>query len=230
MSLGTDTTRCGNKGTGLSPSPLRAPVLLVPAVLACAVFALTLGVAEASTVLRFSPDDMTDRAAIILHGKVVAKRARHLAKGVIVTDYRLEVFEAYKGFKGKQFAFSAYGGVLGKRGSGISGAASYHMNEEILIFLAPINKLGCRAAVGLAQGKYTIRTVEGRKLAFRDLEGLRLMDRQSGKIEEGHDHQQEQGVAFAELVERVKQRVAANKKKAAQEDSTGSEGSQGRGK
>lgn len=215
MSLGTDTTRCGKRGTGLAQV----------AALTCAFVALSLGVAEASTVLRFSPDDMTDRAAMILHGKVVAKRARHLAKGVIVTDYRLEVFDHYKGFKGKQFAFSAYGGVLGKRGSGISGAASYRVNEEILVFLAPINKLGCRAAVGLAQGKYTIRTVEGRKLAFRDLEGLRLMDRKSGKIEEIH---QEQGVAFDDLVERIKQRVAANKKKAAQED-TGSKGSQGRG-
>jgi len=220
MSLGTDTTRCGKKGTGLAPAGL------VQAALTCAFVVLSLGVAEASTVLRFSPDDMTDRAAIILHGKVVAKRARHLAKGVIVTDYRLEVFDHYKGFKGKQFAFSAYGGVLGKRGSGISGAASYRVNEEILVFLAPINKLGCRAAVGLAQGKYSIRTVEGRKLAFRDLEGLRLMDRKSGKIEEAH---QEQGVVFDDLVERIKQRVAANKKKAAQEDATGSKGSQGRG-
>jgi hypothetical protein len=165
--------------------------------------------AEASTVLRFGPEDMTDRAAVILHAKVIYKQSRHLDRGVIVTDYRLEIREALKGFKGKLFSFTAYGGVVGERGSGISGASSFTKNEEILVFLTRINKLGVRACVGLAQGKYTVRVIKGKSLAFRDLEGLRYMDRKSGKLE---DAKPEQGVDFLGLIQQIKKRLAASKK------------------
>ncbi|MGE0708015.1 MAG: hypothetical protein AB7N76_17605 [Planctomycetota bacterium] len=167
-----------------------------------------LGIARASTVLRFAPEDMTDRAAVILHAKVILKQCRHLDRGVIVTDYRLEVRDALKGFRGDIFSFTAYGGVLGDRGGGISGDASFGLGEEVFVFLTPINKLGLRAAVGLAQGKYSIREVKGRKLAFRDLEGLQLMDRGNGKVEEAKP---EQGVDFEELVARVKARLETKK-------------------
>lgn len=172
-------------------------------------------VATASTVLRFDAKDLTDHATVIVHGKVTSKVPRALSENVIVTNYQVEVLEGLKGLeegslKDGVFSFSAYGGVTAERGSGISGAASYAKGEEILVFLTGENKYGCRAAVGLAQGKYTIREVEGRKLAFRDLEGLRLMDRKSGAIEEA---KAEQGVAFDELLAGVKRRLAENKTK-----------------
>lgn len=169
-------------------------------------------VAVASTVLRFDADDLTDRATVILHGKVLTKTARSLGKGVIVTTYQVEVYKALKGLSAEQaekpFVFSAYGGVTAERGSGISGAANYSKDEEILVFLTGENKIGCRAAVGLAQGKYTIRKVKGKKLAFRDLEGLRLMDQKSGAIEEA---KAEQGVEFDVLLAGVERRLAETK-------------------
>ena len=190
--------------------------------------ALVASTALASTVLRFSPSDLADHATLVVHGKVVGKQARRLSKNVIVTNYQIQVSEAFHGglaleaaaakgetapdlaLKGKVFAFSSYGGVTEDRGSGISGAASYTKDEEVLVFLTGENKIGCRAAVGLAQGKYTIRLVEGKRLAFRDLEGLRLMDRKSGVIEEA---KAEQGVAFDSLLAGVKRRLAENKTK-----------------
>ncbi|MBL4848501.1 MAG: hypothetical protein JKY65_23515 [Planctomycetes bacterium] len=194
---------------------------------------LVASTALGSTVLRFSADDLADRATIIVHGKVVGKQARRLSKGVIVTNYSIQVTEAFHGglglkaakakgkpledlglknlgLRGKVFTFASYGGVTPERGSGISGAASYSKDEEILVFLTGENKIGCRAAVGLAQGKFTIRLVEGKRLAFRDLEGLRLMDRKSGVIEET---KAEQGVAFDSLLAGVKRRLAKNKTK-----------------
>lgn len=171
-------------------------------------------VVSASTVLRFDANDLTDRADVIVHGKVLSKVARPLGEGVIGTNYRIQVTEGVKTPEGLVqdgvFSFCAYGGVTAERGSGISGDASYAKDEEILVFLTGENKYGCRAAVGLAQGKYTIREVEGRRLAFRDLEGLRLMDRKSGAIEEA---KVEQGVAFDDLLAGVKRRLAENKTK-----------------
>lgn len=196
-----------------------------------ALLVLVASSALASTVLRFSPDQLADNATIVVHGKVESKQARRLSEGVIVTNYGIKVTEAFHGgmamktakakgqkltdleLKGKTFTFSAYGGVTVERGSGISGAASYEKGEEILVFLTGENKIGCRAAVGLAQGKYTIRLVEGKRLAFRDLEGLRLMDRKSGAIEEAKD---EQGVPFDSLLAGVKKRLAENKTKLGQ--------------
>ncbi len=169
------------------------------------------GVASAATVLRFDTDDLVDRASVIIHGKITYKQARKTATGSVVTDLRLEVFEALKGAKGKTFSFSVYGGVVGTRGSAISGAPAFSKDEEILVFLDAKNKHGLRMAIGLAQGKYTVRVVKGKKLAFRDMEGLQLMDRKSGKVK---DAKSEQGRPFAELLEQVRKRLksAAGKK------------------
>lgn len=167
--------------------------------------------AVASTVLRFGVKDLTTRSAVIIHGKVTSKTARDVGRGVIVTDYKIEVYEAVKGVKGKTFLFTAYGGILEKRGSAISGAPKYSVNEEVFLFLSKSNKKGWRQAIGLAQGKYTIRAVKGKKMAFRDLEGLRLMDRQSGAVEAA---KKESGVAFDQLLKDVKTTVKAQTKKA----------------
>jgi len=207
-------------------TPLAAPLTAV-----LAVFVASAGSAEATTVIRLSNHDMTERAEVILHGKVVAKSCRALGKGVIVTDYRLAVSRVYKdgffrpramlfgggpateGFRiagpskpaqAKTYAFTTYGGVIGDRGSAIHGAATYQLKEEIFVFLSAVNKIGCRMAIGLAQGKYTIRKVEGKTLAFRDLEGLKLLDPKTRKIRAA---KAEQGLPLATLVSHVTTRV-----------------------
>ncbi len=161
--------------------------------------------AAASTVLRFDLDDLVDRAAVIVHGKVLEKHSRRGEDGSIVTDLRVEVTDGLKGVRGEAFNFTVFGGVLGTRGSAVAGAATFETGEEILVFLGRPNKRGVRGTIGLSQGKYTIREVDGERLAFRDLEGLRLMDRSSGEVEEAKT---EQGVPFDELLERVQARLA----------------------
>lgn len=160
------------------------------------------GVANGATVLRFDSDDLTERAAVIVHGKVAAKSARKSKTGEILTDLRLDVIELVKGARGKTFSFSVFGGVLGNKGTAISGAPTFEVGEEILLFLDKTNDQGLRVAVGLSQGKYTIREVDGVRKAFRDLEGLRYFDPTSGETE---DAKPEQGREFAELLQSVKQ-------------------------
>ena len=161
-------------------------------------------VASSSTVERMDPDQLTSRANVIFHGKCVEKKARERSDGAVVTDYQFDVYEFLKGAKGKTFSFTAYGGIIGDRGSAIAGAPQFQVDEEVLLFLDTINKAGCRQTIGLAQGKYSIRLVDGKKTAFRDLEGLKLLDPETKKVAEP---KAEQGVPFDELTDRVKTRL-----------------------
>ena len=162
---------------------------------------LLCGVAAGSTVLRFDTREMVERAAIVAHGKVTRLQAREAADGTILTDLEVRVAEAFKGVRSDRFVFTVYGGVVGRRGSAIAGAAEFVLGEEVLVFLSQANRAGVRATIGLAQGKYTIREVEGQRLAFRDLEGLQLMD-DSGDLEEAPAS--DQGVPVADLLARVR--------------------------
>lgn len=165
--------------------------------------------APASTVLRMGPDELTDRAQVIIHATCIQKQPRLRADGAVVTDYRFTVHAFLKGGTARSFAYTAYGGILGDRGTAVAGSPTFEEGEEVLLFLDSENKQGCRTAIGLAQGKYSIRLVEGTKLAFRDLEGLRLLDPKSGEAKEA---QPEQGVEFETLLARVKQRIETTKK------------------
>lgn len=165
---------------------------------------LLCGVASASTVLQFGTEDMVRRAAIVAHGKVTRLQAREAIDGTILTDLELEVSEAFKGVRGDRFVFTVYGGVLGERGSAIAGAAQFVAGEEVVVFLSAANQRGVRATIGLAQGKYTIREVEGQRLAFRDLEGLRLVD---AKGQTAAASGSDQGVPVGALLERIRAAV-----------------------
>jgi hypothetical protein len=161
--------------------------------------------ATATSVVRLDVDQLSDKAEVIIHGRCVRKQARKDRQGDIVTDLTLEVFDGLKGDLGRTFEFTVYGGVLPERGSAIAGAPTFKTGEELLVFLGPVNARGLRMVIGLAQGKYTIRRERGKTLAFRNLQGLRLVDSETG---EEHDPEPEQGVPFDELLARIKARLA----------------------
>lgn len=191
---------------------MRVARILVPAL---AGFGLLMGAgrAHATSVERFDLKEMTQRAEVIVHGRVTSTECRVDDRGAIVTDVKLEVTELFKTKDGedkaqvKTFTFTVYGGIVGNRGSAISGAPVFTPGEELLLFLSKQNDAGLRTAIGLAQGKYTIRLEGGRKLAYRNLEGLRLVDPGTGEVQEST--QPEQGVAWDELRERVKSALEA---------------------
>ena len=165
------------------------------------------GTAQAPSVERFDLQEMTQRAEVVIHGKVQKTECRLDAKGNIVTDVKLEVGELLKRKPGeaadaKSFEFAVYGGIFGGRGSAVSGAPTFNQGEEVLLFLSPVNSAGLRTCIGLSQGKYTIRLEGGKKLAYRNLEGLRIVDPKTGEVKESTGP--EQGVPFDELRERVK--------------------------
>jgi hypothetical protein len=155
----------------------RTGALLVVALVALA------GLGEASTVLRFSNEELARRADVILLGKCTAMTARAGDGPVIFTEYTFDVAEFVKGApvgsSSKTFQFKALGGKLEDRGWVISGSATYGQDEECLVFLdAPHPKTGARHAIGLAQGKFSVKVESGtnKKYLVRDLGGLRVVD------------------------------------------------------
>lgn len=178
----------------------------VVAALASLLLVASAGVAWATTVLRFTTDELTDRADVVVHGQCVAARTRDTRDGV-VTDYDVRVSESLKGGAGAAFSFTTYGGVTETRGTFIPGAPTITQDEELVLFLDAPNKAGCRMFIGMAQGKFTVKEDEasGRKVASRNLEGLSFLDPATGEAVEAKP---EQAVRLDDLLARIRARVA----------------------
>jgi hypothetical protein len=174
------------------------------ALAAVALGLLVAGPALATTVLRFTREELTDRAEVIVHGTCSDVRGRVTPSGV-VTDVDLDVIDALKGVSGPRFTFTTYGGVTPERGTFIAGAPTFRSGEEVVLFLDKRNKDGCRLAIGMAQGKYTVREEAGRKVALRNLTGLRFLDSATGDVQEAAS---EEGVPLADLLRDIRTQVA----------------------
>jgi hypothetical protein len=159
--------------------------------------------ALATTVLRFSTQELTERADVILHGTCTAVTGRTTPEGV-VTDVELRVTRGLKNHSAATFSFSTYGGVTSERGTFIAGAPNFQVGEEVVVFLDRANRQGHRLAIGMSQGKYTVREEAGRKLATRNLVGLRFVDPATGEVEEAG---QEQAVVLDDLLAAVEQHL-----------------------
>jgi hypothetical protein len=137
-------------------------------------------VAAASTVLHFSDEELTKRADVIVHGKCTKATPREGFNKMVVTDYELEVIERIKGkADDKKFTFTTFGGKLADHGTLIHGSPTFEVGEECIVFLDVVDaRSGCRTPIGLAQGKFSVRSDPGtsKKHLVRELGGLRLVD------------------------------------------------------
>lgn len=165
-------------------------------------------VAHATTVLRFSTAELVQRSELIVHGVCTGSQGRETRDGV-VTDYRIEVKAALKGKADGVLTFTTYGGVVAGRGTFIPGAPTIQVDEEVVLFLDAENAAKCRLPIGLSQGKYGVKADEqGKKHAYRNLEGLRLVDRTTGSIEEAGT---EQGVPLDDLLATIKSHLKSTR-------------------
>jgi hypothetical protein len=178
-----------------------------------AVLAMTLLViapAWATSVLRFSLEELTDRAELIIHGTCTQLQARETPDGV-VTDVTVAVTSALKGTPPATFTFTAYGGQTETRGTFVAGSPTFEQDEEVVLFLDRENDRGFRLAIGMAQGKYTVREEDGRKVASRNLAGLRFVDPKTNEVSEADD-EPEPGVALDELLKTIKGHLARERR------------------
>ncbi len=159
--------------------------------MAAVVLAALGAVGHASTVLQFSHEDLTRRADVIFHGRCTQALAKAGEGTIITTEYEFQVDEFLKGAPAgdaKTFRFRAIGGTLDGRTFQISGSPTYSLDEEVVLFLdVPHPKTQCRHAIGLAQGKFSVREdpESKKKYLVRDLGGLRLTDAAGKVVKEG---------------------------------------------
>lgn len=135
---------------------------------AIAVICGGIGTARATMVVPRTLDELVARAEYIVVGKIATKVAGAQADPLLgvtvpVTKYTLIVSEVLKGPAkvGESFPFEQLGG--GEGTARPVGVSSYVQGQEYLLFLKKLPS-GLWTTVGLEQGKWTVRIVDGKKV------------------------------------------------------------------
>jgi hypothetical protein len=122
----------------------------------------------ASLMSPLSIDEMTARAQLIVHGKVVSKSCQRDAAGRIYTEVDLEVSEVWKGnHSEKRLVVVHGGGTLGEERVVVSNQVQYEIGEEVVAFCV-LNSRGEAVTLGLCQGKFQVWKDEAGQLRARN--------------------------------------------------------------
>jgi len=120
-----------------------------------------------------SLDQLSEEAAIIVHGRVVSARIephpqlRNLTTIVI----SMAVNDTYKGKPQKSFSFRQY--VWDPRHA----AAEYGKGQELVLLMGPVSEFGLSSPVGLEQGRFRVsRDKAGQKVAVNGRGNLGLFE------------------------------------------------------
>lgn len=169
--------------------------------LAAAPGAGLLAPAEATTVLALEVTDLIQRAALILTAEITEVKpmwAKVDGVAQIRTEITLNVEARLKGeWAEPTFRFSQPGGVIGEGAARqrmhVPGAAAFKAGSRVLVFLERTGAGGW-AVVGMAQGLYTLETVEGVEVARRVVDDLHRLPQRR------HEVRRFEGVPSAEDV------------------------------
>ena len=120
--------------------------------------------AAATSVLPVSLQRMAKTAEIIFHGTAIGNEVRlDQASGRVATYTSFKVIEVIKGNPGEIHTIKQIGGQL--PGSNvrqvIHGVPRFAVGEEYVIFLPKPSSLGFASPIGLSQGKFDIRKLNG---------------------------------------------------------------------
>ena len=147
------------------------------------------GLADATTVQKFTVSDLAKKSESIVLARVEDETAR-MDEGTkeIYTYITLKVIEGVKGSKRSDNAknprggeelitIRQLGGTYGKYISVVPGMPTFQKGEEVVVFLSQKDRAGYPWVMGLQQGKYTVTTGEdGLKQVRNDVDGLSVVD------------------------------------------------------
>ena len=134
-------------------------------------------VANASVVIPLSVEQLAQKAAVVVRGRVTAHHADWTRGGRIVTTTTVAVTAALKGQPAATVEVRSLGGLVGGVGQQVAGEVHFADGEEVVVFLRPTGlKGGSYAVVGMAQGKFAVATSAQGQLATQNLEGLGFVD------------------------------------------------------
>ena len=139
-----------------NPRPVKIPMLLI--LLLCSLQA------AATSVLPVSLQRMATTAAIIFHGTAISNEVKlDQTSGRVATYTTFKVNEVIKGDPGTTHTIKQIGGQL--PGSNvrqlIHGVPQFAINQEYVIFLPEASSMGFASPIGLSQGKFDIRKLNG---------------------------------------------------------------------
>jgi hypothetical protein len=122
-----------------------------------------------------SLDQLTDEAAVIVHGSVISTKIEPhpQLKNLTTIVVTMRVGETYKGSARKTLVFRQY--IWDLRAQ--LDAADYRKGQELLLFLGPVSEYGLTSPVGLEQGRFRIlREQKGQVLAVNGRGNLGLFN------------------------------------------------------
>lgn len=128
----------------------------------------------------FTLPELFAQADRVVSGKVEAgKSFWNDAHDTIYTDYVVRTEKTYKGERAETLIVRLMGGKVGDRELVVSSNAVIADGERVLLFLRDAG--GFHAVVGMSQGKWSIRTLDGVDMAWRGA-ALGEKPRQEGEI------------------------------------------------
>lgn len=126
--------------------------------------------AQATVMFKLSTQELTERSKIVVVGKVVKQEVIWIQRR-LWTDTYVRVSSAIKGDRhsGETVVVRQPGGETSTIGMKVAGAATFKLNERVLVFGRPVGPQ-VYVVVGMAQGKFQIsRDRRGVLHARRDL-------------------------------------------------------------
>lgn len=161
-------------------SPMRG---IQTVVAACAVIGIVLcwpapAPADAGSAIRMNLEELVEGSALVVEARVQAARSGADARGLVYTDYDLEVERTFYGTDAPTRTVRLPGGMLPSgRGMMFPGLPELAVGEELLLMLSPAGRDDLRMPVGLAQGKFRLVTsAEGERFAVRTPSSAALID------------------------------------------------------
>lgn len=130
-------------------------------VLLCGLMLSSITMATSIRKLDFS--QLVDESEVVVYGSVLDTRSYLMpSRGWVLTDTRIEVWNAVKGQVGSEVTVTELGGEVGDLGMAVPGTARFERGEQVVVFLKNVG--GKWRTVGLIQGKFPVVDEGGEKI------------------------------------------------------------------
>jgi|JI10StandDraft_1071094.scaffolds.fasta_scaffold479981_2 uncharacterized membrane protein len=163
--------------------------------------------AGATIVQSLSLEEMSRKADVIVHGRVVEQAtAWNETRSRIYTVTTIEVQERLKGLGASSIRVRQLGGTVDGLTQSIVGNARLVVGEEVVVFLNRDEAKDLHYVVGMAQGKYAVDRSTPVPTIRHDLAGLALARIQEGQLAQLVETTPQPGAALT--LDGLKARVA----------------------
>jgi len=160
----------------------------------------------ATTVEKFSLDDLVQKSGRIIVGKCISSESRWNDRNtLILTTARFTVSEPLKGSSDGFVNVVTVGGTLDGITQTVSGMPVFEPEEEVLLFLEP-SKNGQWQPLGMSQGEFRIlrNRQTGEQEVVHSLSGLELYDPASRSLSQ---QEKPSRAPLKPMVERIRRMV-----------------------